>query len=133
MNIIIHFFLYYLITSSISYLLFTALLWVPSLYLLNLSAFLLSFADPVFKSSMTLFSYGANPTDSLIIYLINATLFPSFPFLRPGLSRILEILVVINPLFKPTANPFILRFIIYLRICILNIYLNYNRLKKYYY
>lgn len=40
-------------------------------------------------------------------YLTNPVLTPSFPFLKPGLSRALAILVVMNPLFKPTKSPFI--------------------------
>jgi accessory gene regulator protein AgrB len=55
----------------------------------------------------TLFSYGAKPTHSLTIYLMSLVLFPSFPFLETGDSLFFDNLVVINPLFNPTANPFI--------------------------
>jgi len=100
-------------TSSNSDLLFIALRWVPSLFLDNFRAFLKSFATPVLINSMTfiiidtLFSYGVNPEHSLITYLTSPVLLPLVPFLKAGLSRIFVILVVMKPLFNPTAIPFI--------------------------
>ena len=55
----------------------------------------------------TLFSYGVNPEHSLITYLTSPVLLPLVPFLKAGLSRIFVILVVMKPLFNPTAIPFI--------------------------
>ncbi len=72
-------------TVVISSLLRLARKWVPSFFLATLSA-RLSF--PTLSSSVILFSYGANPTTSLISLRTSDVRLPSFPLLADGLLAI---------------------------------------------